>query len=157
MSIHDRDEQFVPFINQCIKCKHLENIYELYCPAYPAGIPKTILFNECIHDTVLPDQEETIIWEKLEDIPAQSLAGIYKVGGQVNENLYEIKDANDFERFMNSKTCCLKCTHYSRDKCDAFPDGIPLDIMQGNTFHEKMDWRQNNDVVYNMKIKEREI
>jgi hypothetical protein len=79
MSIHDRDEDFVFIISQCTECIHLESIDELYCLAYPAGIPKTILFNERIYDKVLPDQEETIIWEKLEDMPPSPRRAITKL------------------------------------------------------------------------------
>lgn len=72
----------------------------------------------------------------------------YRKGGQVNYDLAEKKQSDDFARLVNSPTSCLKCRHAKGGTCAAFPTGIPLDIYQGHTLHDKKDWRQTGDIIF---------
>jgi hypothetical protein len=44
---------------------------------------------------------------------------------------------------------CLKCQHFwGIDACDAFPDGIPDEIMHGDNMHKKPLPEQGNKIVF---------
>lgn len=44
---------------------------------------------------------------------------------------------------------CNNCSHFwGIDKCFAFPDGIPNEILHGDNQHSKPLDNQNNDLVF---------
>jgi len=44
---------------------------------------------------------------------------------------------------------CLNCKHYKWDNiCNAFPDGIPISIVEGLNDHSKPLSFQKNDIVF---------
>ena len=47
---------------------------------------------------------------------------------------------------------CFKCKHFRRfeEGCDAFPEGIPDEIISGNNNHSKPLPNQNNKVVFEL-------
>jgi hypothetical protein len=52
-----------PYI--CINCKFLDK--NLKCKAFPKGIPKEILLGENDHSKPLPNQENNIIFEPINE------------------------------------------------------------------------------------------
>lgn len=66
-------------------------------------------------------------------------------------------DGPESEIPVYSRTC-LDCIHL-RDrrgderKCDAFPNGIPLDIWNGDNPHNTKHPDQKNDIVFEKRIK----
>jgi hypothetical protein len=49
---------------------------------------------------------------------------------------------------------CLTCVHYfEHNKCTAFPDGIPFDIVEGEFKHTKRHPEQKNDIFYESETK----
>ena len=61
----DRHELLNVYLSPCSFCKHFVSD-DYYCPAYPDGIPDSLLAGEERHDTILPDQTGTTIHEKKE-------------------------------------------------------------------------------------------
>ena len=64
-------------------------------------------------------------------------------------------------------TSCLSCKHLRTRKsnmgnnipsgtCDAFPDGIPLDIQFGSTVHD-VPYNRDNGIVYERKVINKKI
>jgi hypothetical protein len=49
----------------CFKCKHWDP-YGFGCAAFPDGIPDEITSGENLHNSPLPDQNNSIIFEKIE-------------------------------------------------------------------------------------------
>jgi hypothetical protein len=50
----------------CFKCKHLR-IFEGGCDAFPDGIPDEITSGENKHSEPLPDQDNKIVFEPIEE------------------------------------------------------------------------------------------
>ena len=47
---------------------------------------------------------------------------------------------------------CISCKNYfGMDKCRAFPDGIPRNILNGNFDHSEKHPEQKNDVLYEQR------
>lgn len=51
------------YYSQCIKCVHLSDDIET-CPAFPNGIPNSILYEMGKHDHVLPGQTGNFIYKE---------------------------------------------------------------------------------------------
>jgi hypothetical protein len=52
----------------CIDCKHLDsNGEELFCAAFPDGIPDEILSGENKHTAPLPEQNNNVIYQPIEE------------------------------------------------------------------------------------------
>lgn len=47
---------------------------------------------------------------------------------------------------------CFRCKHWreNADGCDAFPEGIPREILETNKHDEPLEG-QNNDLVFELK------
>jgi len=53
---------------------------------------------------------------------------------------------------MQAETTCIKCRFYNDTlKCEAFPNGIPDDILNGEFNHIKKHPKQKNDIVFKAK------
>ena len=50
----------------CFNCKHL-NVFGLGCKAFPDGIPDEITSGENKHSKPLPEQENDLVFEPIED------------------------------------------------------------------------------------------
>jgi hypothetical protein len=50
----------------CFNCKHFK-LFGVGCDAFPDGIPSEITSGENEHKTPLPDQENEIIFEPIEE------------------------------------------------------------------------------------------
>lgn len=50
------------YFSQCIMCKHFTS--EHTCAAFPKGIPNDILYEMKTHNTIHPNQEGNITFEK---------------------------------------------------------------------------------------------
>lgn len=52
---------------------------------------------------------------------------------------------------------CIICKHLNDGwKCDAFPDGIPDDILSGNNDHSQKHEEQKNEILFE-RIADKEI
>ena len=51
--------------NRCVECKNY--IGDLICMAFPDGIPKEILLDENDHSKPLPEQDNDIVFEAIEE------------------------------------------------------------------------------------------
>jgi hypothetical protein len=53
-------------VPQCNSCKHYDGVKKgiVVCPAYPGGIPDSILFNRMIHDRIYPTQKGKYLWRQ---------------------------------------------------------------------------------------------
>lgn len=62
-----------------------------------------------------------------------------------------------FEKFQNEipefeGIICNNCRYYNKDlTCDAFPDGIPFEIIDGKNDHKKPCCKQKNDLIFKLK------
>ena len=50
---------------------------------------------------------------------------------------------------MTSSILCVSCNHYKfLNKCDAFPEEIPKEILLGEIEHNKPLENQDNDIIF---------
>jgi len=54
---------------------------------------------------------------------------------------------------MEFDLICINCKHYDtqKEKCDAFPDGIPDEIWAGPNDHSEPLPKQGNNIVFEEK------
>lgn len=75
----------------------------------------------------------------------------------MNEKEYERHFKNALSNFggISDKDLdfqCLQCKHYHKDdECEAFPDGIPDDILDDEFIHDKIHPEQDNEIVFKKK------
>lgn len=50
----------------CFSCKHFNSV-KWVCPAFPKGIPEEILTGENDHSEPLPDQNNNIVFESVDN------------------------------------------------------------------------------------------
>jgi hypothetical protein len=51
-------------------------------------------------------------------------------------------------KFITDNYVCLGCKHFWGEGCDAFPDGIPDEIMHGLNSHDEPLPNQGNSIVF---------
>jgi hypothetical protein len=56
-------DKTVKYESDCALWKHLQ--YDLSCPAFPQGVPESILEGKIKHQEVIKEQVGTIVYEKL--------------------------------------------------------------------------------------------
>lgn len=62
-----------------------------------------------------------------------------------------INDSHQYLNFYSSN--CPECTHYNQGEftCTAFPEQIPIKILQGDSKHLKPLKDQKNKIVFELK------
>jgi hypothetical protein len=61
--LDDRHQVFDVYSSPCSICKHFQRD-DFYCPAYPEGIPDSLLSGKEQHNQVRKDQKGTTIFEE---------------------------------------------------------------------------------------------
>ena len=81
-----------------------------------------------------------------------------EVGKDVNEEEYERHFKNALSNFGGiseeeiDAIPCFHCQHFIKGNvCEAFPDGIPVEIANGHFEHNKVHPEQDNDILFEPK------
>ena len=116
----------------CLRCTHMHPIdkeKEVTCDAFPDGIPQKVLFNSHYHITPYPGD---------------------------NGILFEFNEIDIDRPTMVRPPQCRKCAHQHphtagvKTTCDAFPAGVPVEILLN--MHEHTEpYPGDNGILFKLK------
>jgi hypothetical protein len=160
----------------CSLCTHLNE--RTTCTAYPHGIPNDILEGKDYHHKLRDDQVGTDVFkpvdgvnlpgwlreesldttsrwqqlrnEKVKRPEHQSPAGQFRA---IACDAFETPFMRKTDDLRQPVAACSICTHTRMDnKCSAYPDGIPDDILTGQDQHVEVRADQIGTDVFNLSL-----
>ena len=117
----------------CKSCIHYNPFKERTCKAFPKRIPSAIFTGKRKHQNVLKGQKGKFTFKGRPD---------------------PFTRKRDFVTILQfSKSSCIKCAHFSSEfiLCEAFPAGIPVNILKGEDLHLEQVEGQKNEFIFTPK------
>lgn len=134
----DKDHEWYPFSDVCISCSHLwQDGVGRTCKAFPEGIPDDIWMGSNKHTKIHPEQKNKVVYQRITKYDFKGTPELLEAQREWIEDYLGLPD-------------CAECEHYiGPGYCQAFPDGIPLDIITGEVIHDKKHPEQfDNDLIF---------